>query len=146
MTEPLKTVDGGKPAGSKRLDALITNDTVKAGTTFLYKGPLNGELREGTLLEESKDGHVRLDDSGAWLWPQEIFVEEVLAVRPPAPDRLALVLEDLATIIGLLQKLAAASSPSPQPPPAPPSAAFSVPISSGKPAVGQPSTPKNKQK
>ncbi len=138
MTNGLKTEDGGRKtenrlAGSKRLDALLSSGMVKDGARFLFKGHQDGDLREGALLERSPDGHVRLDDSGRWLWPEEIFVEELLPLRPPAPDRLGLILEDLATIIGLLQKLAGGGS---QARPAAAPSSFSVPISGGKPAAG----------
>jgi hypothetical protein len=134
---------------SKRLDALMTAGAggavaVKEGTRFLYKGHLNGELREGTLREVSQDKHVRLDDSGAWLWPEEIFVEEILTSGQAAgpADELQAIVASLGRIESVLGQLLIQQSSGKGLPGA---SSFPVPISSGKPAAG-PNNTINKHK
>lgn len=69
-----------------RLDNALKLGLVKKGTRFLYTINGSGKCYEGTLLDQSPGGHVKLENSGVWHWPPEVRIEELLApASPPIP-------------------------------------------------------------
>ncbi len=62
-----------------RLDVALGLKMVPLGTRFLYTINGSGKCYEGTLLEVSPEGHVRLNSSGIWDWPPEVRIEEILS-------------------------------------------------------------------
>ena len=86
MSEPIPQL----PETKRRLDLALEEKLIGLGVRFLYTINGSGTCHDGTLHEISPVGHVRLNDRGAWDWPPEVFVEEVLSV--PAPQGAAGIL------------------------------------------------------
>jgi len=82
--------------GQERLDKCMASGLIEAGTRFLYRnhGIATGRLWEGQIVErvvDEQDGnrtYVRLDDSGEWELPENIFVELIFPAlgKTLAPD------------------------------------------------------------
>lgn len=67
------------PDAFARLDVAMGKQLVRLGARFLYTVNGSGKCYEGTLLEISPLGHVKLNASGVWDWPPEVRIEEILS-------------------------------------------------------------------